>query len=622
MAVGTKKNKIKAMFAKSKLFSFFLNAASYLFNKAEGSITGKIFSGYDENLFEKGFIYKYAKKLQLDRRVFRPVKRTVSRLVSQSVFLAKANEFLLNFLSLGLNVYGLFFITSGIGFLLVGLFKYYSFNARILSYSELFVSALMVLISIPLLFSSSSLAAAVCKSKRARGIVFDWLGCKTETFEKITAVKGYSKLTIPVGLLLAVFSIWFSPVYLVFSLIVAVYLLAVLYVPETGIVGVIFCIPFLDARTISGLILYTVICFLLKYIRGKRTVRFDTFSICILLFSVICLLNYPKLYSDGGVIYAADSMLYGLGLFFLAVNLIKSKIWINRCIKSLYYSFFIVVLCGITMYFANATGNDYLIALFGIAENQGMVSCLGSTKLFAEYLVILLPFVLAGMNDMKKLNKISVIIMYTVGIICLFLTNEYSAWFGLVTGLVLFFVMYSKKTLAVMMFVLCVLPFVYFNLPKVVLERVSLLNRLSDYVTNVLGSVLSGVKDNTVLLFGGTGLGSFNYLYGTGDGSYGIGYRMACEIGVIGLVLFIVCMFFGLQKNTTLYSKGCSKDGRIVTLASMASVASLLSIGFDTNIFGSYKITLLFWICIGLSSCVSVTERHNCNADEFGDYIG
>jgi len=86
--------------------------------------------------------------------------------------------------------------------------------------------------------------------------------------------------------------------------------------------------------------------------------------------------------------------------------------------------------------------------------------------------------------------------------------------------------------------------------------------------------------------------------------------------------LFIVCMFFGLQKNTTLYSKGCSKDGRIVTLASMASVASLLSIGFDTNIFGSYKITLLFWICIGLSSCVSVTERHNCNADEFGDYIG
>lgn len=624
MTAGRGKNKVKEFFAKSKLFSFFAKAASYLFSKAESSITGKIFSSYDENLLEKGLLYKSARKMQLDKRFFRPLKRTTSKLISQSVILSKLNLYLSSFLSIGLNVYGLFFITSGIGFLIVGLLKYYSFNVQSLSYREFLLSVVLILASIPLLFSSLSLASAVCRSKRASAIVFDWLGCKSETFERVTTVTSYSKLAIPIGLLVAVLSVWISPIRLILALVALVFLLAVFYVPETGIVGILFCMPFVSSGALNNLLLYTAICFVLKYIRGKRTIRFDTLGIVVLLFSIVCLFNYPNLYSETGVRFAADSVFSGLVLFFLITNLMKSKKWIKRCIKSLYASYFLVMIFGVARYIAEALNSEYLLTLFGISEYRGMVSCFGSSMVFAQYLVILLPFMFLGIHENKKTYKSFAFVMYVVGIVCLFLADEHIAWLGVVMGLIFFFVLYSKKTLAVMMFVLCILPFVYFNLPKVVFERVSLLNRLSKYITTTFGEIIEGLESNTVSLFGGTGVGSFNYLYGTTDASYGIVYRMACEIGVIGLLLFFVCMFFGIQKNTTLYSRGCSKDGRVITLVSVVAAMSLLGVGFDNNIYGSRIIVLLFWTCIGLSSCVSGTERHNAGMDEIlvcEDYI-
>jgi len=419
-------------------------------------------------------------------------------------------------------------------------------------------------------------------------------------------------------------SVWISPIRLILALVALVFLLAVFYVPETGIVGILFCMPFVSSGALNNLLLYTAICFVLKYIRGKRTIRFDTLGIVVLLFSVVCLFNYPNLYSESGVRFAADSVFSGLVLFFLITNLMKSKKWIKRCIKSLYASYFLVMICGVVRYIAEALNSEYLLTLFEISEYRGMVSCFGSSMVFAQYLVILLPFMFLGIHENKKTYKSFAFVMYVVGIVCLFLADEHIAWLGVVMGLIFFFVLYSKKTLAVMMFVLCILPFVYFNLPKVVFERVSLLNRLSKYITTTIGEIIEGLESNTVSLFGGTGVGSFNYLYGTTDASYGIVYRMACEIGVIGLLLFFVCMFFGIQKNTTLYSKGCSKDGRVITLVSMVAAMALLGVGFDNNIFGSRIIVLLFWTCIGLSSCVSGTERHNAGMDEIlvcEDYI-
>ena len=75
-------------------------------------------------------------------------------------------------------------------------------------------------------------------------------------------------------------------------------------------------------------------------------------------------------------------------------------------------------------------------------------------------------------------------------------------------------------------------------------------------------------------------------------------------------------MFLCLQKNITLYSKGCSIDGRKISLGAMSGVVAFLGLGQDVITGVDFKLSLIFWIILGLASCVENTERSNALYDE------
>ena len=201
-----KRKKSQIMMARSRIYGFFLKAASFLFEKSEKSLAAKIFTGYDETSFEKSIICRFFKIFKLDRIFFRPLKRNTSKYVSQSYIVGKLDDFFQGFLHTKLNVYGLLLITTGIGLLFVELLKVYTSRLSFLSYIDIFVCVFLILISLPLLFSSSSFNSAVCKSKIAQYVMFQWFGFKREAFESDNGTEGYTKIAIPLGIILCVLS--------------------------------------------------------------------------------------------------------------------------------------------------------------------------------------------------------------------------------------------------------------------------------------------------------------------------------------------------------------------------------------------------------------------------------
>jgi hypothetical protein len=65
-----------------------------------------------------------------------------------------------------------------------------------------------------------------------------------------------------------------------------------------------------------------------------------------------------------------------------------------------------------------------------------------------------------------------------------------------------------------------------------------------------------------------------------------------------------------------MYSKNCGRDGKILSMAPIISLFSLLIYSGNTSVFSDYRISFMFWICIGFASNVSVTERALINITE------
>lgn len=557
------KKRWRALFARSRILTFFTAVAAYLYGKAESSITGKIFTSYDEHAVEKSFIGKLFGRLKTGKRVFRPVKRTVSKWTANSYLLGILKEHLRGWLYTKLNVYGLFAITSGIGFLFVHLFKAYWLNVSELSVLDVFVSLLSVILSIPLMVSSSLLKDALCGSKTARRFLFDFLGCKREEFESAEEHTGHSRTALPTGIIFSIVSWWIRPVFLYLVLMLFVFGVLILYIPETGILGLIMLIPFVSSEKLCFLIGYTFLCYFLKYIRGKRTVKFEPLSAAVLVFALL-------LFGFGGI---DGKGVFTVAAFFLTVNLIKSKEWIDRCTSALALSFFLTALYWLGRYFSALTEFEYFGYVFKCIENGAMVSFFDSTSRFAGYIVTVMP--VAVVSAGRKDKGLSSFILTVSGLLCLGLTADYSAMAGLVAGLIVFMVLYGKNTMAAVGGVICILPFVVLNMPKSVWETITY-RRVSDYF---LGGIRAGL-----------------------DG-------FSKGVSVLIPVFFAFILFLCLQKHITVYSKG--GKGKAVSLAVLSGIFAYILTETDAASFSDCKVCLIFWILVAIMSCTGSAERKN-----------
>ena len=100
--------------------------------------------------------------------------------------------------------------------------------------------------------------------------------------------------------------------------------LLIIKIPECGIVGMLFFLPFLPTKALAALMIYIACSYFIKLIAGRRTLRFETLDWWVLLLMV--------LYFLGGIFSSNVSLSLGpmcmilcfMFGYFAVVNLIRS----------------------------------------------------------------------------------------------------------------------------------------------------------------------------------------------------------------------------------------------------------------------------------------------------------
>ena len=606
------KKKASALFARSKIFNFFMMISSFLYDKVESSFFGRLLSSYNESPSKEGLISNFFKRIRLDELVLRPLKRNTSKYVSRSLLLNKLSGFLSGFIFTKLSVYGVLFATTGIGFLLVSVLKMYINKMSAFSFVDTFISLALVLVSIPLLFSSLSLNSAIASSLWSSKLLFDFLGCKKETFEKENEKTGHTSIALPFAIIFCVCSWWIRPVYIVALCILFILGLTIFYTPESGIVLLICTLPFLKFEILSVFVLYILSCFLLKYVRGKRLIKFDFLSLFVLFFAITFSFGYLLSYMKEYARHSTLQMLYAVVVFFLIVNLIKSRKWLKRCIKAVCIACVFCSLYGILCFVSANFDTPYIKEVLHNGTLNSVISFFSYRSHLSEFLILVLPFVFVNVISEDKKQKFSHLVAFVLGFGCLCCFYNLKMTICLLMALSFVLMMYSKKSLAFYFIILSFVPIFYIVLRPYIVGEDLILNKIIDIIAANINSLSDIFRSSHILC--GTALGTSERIYSENVSVFN---RITMETGIIGLIWFLGLLFLFARKNITLYKKGCSNFGKLNSLSLVGAVVSILLLGINTNIFEDYRVVFMFWICIALSSCISSSEKNVELTDEY-----
>ena len=604
----------------SGIMAFFTKISGAVYDKAKNSFIGSVLCGYDtlNDRTENGVIKTLVSKLKLGRRVFRPIKRVTSKIFSQSILLLKLKMFLWSFLSTRMNVYGLFFMTSGIGSLLVAFMKRYVLAKSELSFLDCFVSSLLIISSIPLLFSNVCMSEAIRKSRFLSGFLFEFLGISKVPFERKLKPTSHNNTAWLFGILFCALSYVYRPHQILLFIVFILYLTASLFSPETSVVCLALVLPFLPQAYLLRAVLFTALCWFLKYIRGKRTFKTDMLSSCVLIFGFIVLFTCMVSGDIELSLKPTLTFLCAVLGFFLVENLIKSKEWLYRCMKAMLASYFIVCFVGVLGLLLHYFDNSFVRSIMSASDGNNIFAFLLELDVRAEYIVMILPAAFSLMITSRK-NKFNVFLGIMLGFVCLFSAYTYGAWIGAFAGLLLFFLVGGKRILAAVFLSVCFIPFAILLISPSYIAGITNFNLFADRVSNWVGNISNSFSVFTDFILGGSGVGTYeriSALSSLGNSEHSLYLRLGIELGIIGILMFFAVCFFALQKNITAYSKSCSDDVRLISLSNLSGLVSLLVMGIGGNVWSDFNVCLLFWLMLGMSSAAVNIEKSNYSEED------
>lgn len=615
----------------SRILNFLFGLSDKIYKTASQSLAGGYLSSYDktDKKAKEGFFAGILSKLSIDKRVFSPVKKAVSIRMEQSAVIRLIGGIKEYLLQLKASMLGLFMLSFGVSTLFVRFLKIYLINNEQLSFIALMLPMVICVSAVPFFFSSASIASALCNSRIMSFLLFDFLGLKRVSLQKLTDLKSFGSGMLILGSLFGALT-YLVPAYSVIAFIFIILAAAmVLASPETGIVLLLLGLPFVSARSLAIFVFFIFCAYVFKLLCGKRTLKFDIFGITVLLYAVLLALGGFISFTRSASIKPMLIYLCFISAFFLIVNLIKSAAWLKRCASAIVVSSFAVCVYGALQRYVDF--NRLFTGRMFIAGGGQTRSAFATPAILGTYLVMVIPFALSALISASGKNKLGMLIVTSVDILCLVYTAARGAWFGFAVGLVIFFIIYSKKTLAYGLLGLCVLPALSFLIPT---DRLTYLSSAtlsvipsSDRV-NIWHSTLRMIKGN---FFGGVGAGTeaFKAVYPRysvqgAEGvphSYNLYLQIAAELGVFGLLLFLCIMILWLRKNVTLFSNEyCPSDGKLISCSCVSGIAAALINGCVDYIWSNYRVFLMFWIVMALAvSAYGIymreIEKKRCRSD-------
>ncbi len=608
-----KRPSFSSLVSHSLILPLFYRIAVFLYQSIRESAIGKFFCGYDRSndAMQEGLFAALRRKLSLTDRVLRPMRFTIAGLFDNSAILNQLRAVMDHMAGMLLGTYG-------IATLIFSLFSALSYAVRYAAgadpgAADLVISCAFLLIGICLVASNAHLSDALCSSALTSFLLFTIAGANKEYFRTVPKTHGKTWIAALIGALLGLFAVVIGALWVTIGCIALLAALLVYKLPEFGVIVVLFLAPFLPTKLIIALMAYLLVCFFIKYFRGKRVIRLEWMDVTVFLFAVVFLFAGIFSASPADSLFPMLVFLCFMSGYFLVVNLIRSSEWVGRCYQSVLCSATLVALYGVYQNFfvtANTTWQD--TDMFGEATGR-VVSTLENPNVLAEYLIMILPIAAAGFLTEKTLSG-KMLYLFSGGILgsCLIFTWSRGAWLGFLIAMMLFLLMYSKKVLVIGLFGILAIPLLPFVLPQSILDRFLSIGNLGDtstsYRVHIWEGTLNMLRDH---FLGGIGIGVevFGEVYPqyslsgieSAPHSHNLYLQILVECGILGLILFALVLFTFVRHNFTFYAKPLPAKPRIRTAALFCGILAVLAQGMTDYIWYNYRVYLVFWLLFGLT---------------------
>ena len=599
----------------AKRFRRFIN---WLYSLLINGFFGKIFTAYsaEEELFKNSrFMQAFGRDNQALDFAAR-AKLGMARTFEQSRILTSLGALVASMIHRKLKTYGAFLLSLGAYGTVTYLIREYVVARKSGSLSDLVTCIILLMMSFPLMMSKETLAAAILKSRLLSAFLFEGLGLPKDHFTKNeTYPKRYSAVTAA-GMILGALTYFVSPAYYVYAAVLLIGVALVFSYPELGVlamIGLVSLASLFDHPSLILLaaVLVTFISYFVKLIRGKRVFYLGLVDFSVLLFAAILLLGGVG--SAGGVSSmkaAALSATLMVG-YFLTVNLMRTREWVRRCLVAFLLCAAVSAVIGVVQIFTGSLELSWLDTEMFSDINVRITATFDNPNVYATYLLLAIPFSLAFLIAKGERSKTPHIVGFVLLSVCMIETWSRGAWLGILVSLVLFFLVYTRRSVAYLMLGGAVLPVASLLIPESVVNRFLSIGSASDSSATYRISAWRGVgrmlQENW---FGGIGVGesAFSAVYPAFSyagiqairHTHNLYLQILSETGIVGLVVFLLIVILFVQNCFEyLYRMRKGTDNGIV-VAGLSSVVAVLIMGLTDYVWYNYRVFLMFWLVIAI----------------------
>ena len=562
--------------------------------------------------------------------------RALSRKLYKSPLSAVAKALKRRLLSTTMRSYGTLFV-------LFGLFSSVYYALPLFRFAEILtldtvslgISLGVTLISLILLFFQTPLHEAVTGSGLFSFLFFDILGIARPSVEKKDSGIPLFRAAI-YGILLGVPSVFFSPLTTLLVLFAAITVLLILATPEFAVYLSLLFIPVspvvpYGSAILAAVILLGGIAYIAKLLLGKRTFLLQPTDIVVAL--LVLVYFFGGIFSFGGIgsLYTGLLAAAMASSYFLVSNLMANERMCLRFARVLSLSVTLTAAVAIFQYFignADAGLTEWLDKTV-FPDITGRASAFfGNPNILSGYLIIGIPVILSLFPTTTHFGyRFLSFIALSAASTALVLTFSRGAWIGLFIALILFCLLYSRRSPLFILFFLLLSPLLLYLLPDAVVTRFAsalssflpsgVLDSSASYRLSVWQGTLASIGD---FFLGGIGIGeaAFRKIYpiyavaGAEEAvhSHNLYLEMLLETGVTGLVFFLVFALLLFLDMISHHASRVQRDtARKLHVGAFCAVSAVLLHGFVDHTLYSLPILALFYMLAGFASALGRRGR-------------
>ena len=617
-------------------FIFFLS--NVLYKNIGSSISAFILTGYEKyqayytrslfyNIFCGGKDGRFGKSMQ-------KVKKNIIIKCENG----KIINFILNLadkiLTVGLRSVGMLILSFGFYSTIIYLLKTLILNQFEITASGVFVGIAIVIISIPLIFSKQRLYDALKNSVIMNAVIFRFMGFAEKSFDgnkknyngddfKTANIIAYS-----LGMVLGLATYFISPLLLCTLIFAVLYLYLLLCKPEIGILTLFLILPFAPTIPLAGFGILVGVSYFAKLIRGKRTFSFELFDLIVLMFCAVIFFSGVVSVSRTGSIRPALIYTCFALIYFIAVNMIRSREMIIKSIACLILSGFATALYGVYQNYFGIGDTRWQDGEMFATITGRVYSTFENPNVLAEYLILIIPFGIIWLFiSAKTFHRLTSLAYLICTLLCLIFTWSRGSWLGFVFSAAILFIILNKKSIAFYIGFLFIIPLLPLVLPENVVQRFLSIGNLVDSSTSYRVSIWIASFEmikNFFLSGIGVGIEAFKMAYPeyslagieSAPHSHSLYLQVCVESGILGLLLLILIIFFFLQYCFTGIIKTTEKYLKLFIAAGMCGTAGFFLNGFTDFVWYNYRVYFMFWLVVSLTIAMCRFSLKNQSSNE------